>query len=319
MSGITEPGIYEMPASRYHADPVLVPSLSASISNVLLSQSPAHARWAHPRLNPAYEDGEPSAEMDAGTALHAAILEQRSVVAICEFEDWRTGGAREARRLAREEGKVPILAKRWAVIQRVAEAARANLAAHEIGDVFGRPGFPERVMVWREDTAAGPVWCRSRVDWLLSTVAPAGFIYDLKTTGSSAEPGAWGKRLANDGYAMQAAFYLRGARALALKPDGFRFVVVEQDPPFGLSVCECAPDLMHFAEMQVKAALELWGQCLHADRWPSYPSRVAHVEAPAWAMMQWEERALRIERETKAKPFYMPSDARVVNSGAPFA
>ena len=51
----------------------------------------------------------------------------------------------------------------------------------------------------------------------------------------------------------------------------------------------------------------------------SYPSRVAHVEAPAWAMMQWEERALRIERETKAKPFYMPSDARVVNSGAPFA
>lgn len=315
-------GIYEMPATRYHRDPVAVPSLSASIANVLLSQSPAHARCAHPRLNPEHEEAEPSAEMDAGTALHAAILEQRSVVAICEFEDWRTGGAREARRLARESGKVPILAKRWKVIQQVAAAARAQLAAHEIGDVFDRAGFAEHVMIWSEDTDAGTVWCRARVDWMPGEGVPldrGGHIIDLKTTGSSAEPGAWGKRLSNDGYAMQAAFYLRGARALGLQPDGFRFVVVEQDPPFGLSVCECAPDLMHFAEQQVKAALELWGQCLHEDRWPSYPPRVAHIEAPAWAMMQWEERALRIERETKAKPFYMPTDKRLANSGAPFA
>lgn len=319
---ITEPGLFELSARRYHADPTPEPSLSASIANTLLSQSPAHAQWAHPRLNPAWEEDEPTAEMDAGTALHAAILENRSVVAICDFDDWRSKASQEARRLARETGKVPILRRRWEVIDSVALAVRDALREHEIGDVFRKPGFAERVMIWREATAAGPVWCRSRVDWLPGTHAPldgGGHITDLKTTGGSAEPGAWGKKLANDGYALQAAFYLRGARTLGLKPAGFRFVVVEQKPPFGLSVCECAPDLMHFAEQQVKAALELWGQCLHADHWPSYPPRVAHVEAPSWAMLAWEERALRIERETKSRPFYMPVDARVVNSGAPFA
>lgn len=317
-----EPGLHNIPAAEYHADPCPEPSLSASIANVLLAQSPAHARWSHPRLNPEHEETEPTTEMDVGTALHAAILENRSVVAVCDFDDWRKKEAQEARRMAREAGQVPILAKRWEVVQRVAEAARANLAAHEIGDVFGQPGFPERVMVWREDTAAGPVWCRSRVDWMPGALTPLDggqHIIDLKTTGGSAEPGAWGKKLSNDGYAMQAAFYLRGARALGLRPAGFRFVVVEQDPPFGLSVCECAPDLTHFAEQQVKAALELWGQCLHGDRWPSYPPHVAHVEAPAWAMQTWEERALRIEREVKQKPFYMPTDKRLANSGAPWA
>jgi hypothetical protein len=318
---ITEPGIYDMPAARYHADPVAMPSLSASVGHILLSQSPAHAQWAHPRLNEQHEQDEPTAEMDAGTALHAAILENRSVVAVCDFPDWRKKEAQAARRLARETGKVPILAERWEVIQGVAQAVRGYLREHEIGDVFGQPGFPERVMVWREATAAGEVWCRARVDWLPGDAAPldrGGHIIDLKTTGGSAEPGAWGKRLASEGYATQAAFYLRGAKALGLKPAGFRFVVIEQDPPFGLSVCECAPDLMHYAEQQARAALEMWGRCLHSGAWPSYAPRVASVEAPAWAMMAWEERALRVERETK-KPFYMPSDRRVANAGAPFA
>lgn len=318
MSDITTPGLYEMPPARYHADPVAAPSLSASVANILLGQSPAHARHAHPRLNPEHQDSAPTAEQDEGTALHAAILEQRSVVAVCEFDDWRSKAAQDARKAARECGKVPVLLRRWAVLDGVARAVREQLAAHEIGDVFAE-GAAERVMIWREDTAAGPVWCRSRVDWLLATAAPVGCMYDLKTVGGSAEPGAWGKRLSNDGYALQAAFYLRGAATLGLRPTGFRFVVVEREPPFGLSVCEMAPDMAHFAEMQVKAALELWGQCIHRDEWPSYAPRVASIEAPAWAMMQWEERALRIERETKAKPFYMPSDARVVNSGAPFA
>nr|WP_246523726.1 PD-(D/E)XK nuclease-like domain-containing protein [Neoroseomonas eburnea] len=307
-----------MPAARYHADPVAQLSLSASIAHILLSQSPAHARWAHPRLNPSWQDSEPTTQQDEGTALHAAILENRGVVALCDFPDWRKKEAQEARRLARETGKVPILAHRWAEIEGTAAAVRAALRGHEVGDVLAS-GVAERVMVWREDTAAGPVWCRSRVDWLRATTAPIGYVWDLKTVGGSAEPGAWGKKLTSDGYALQAAFYLRGARALGLEPSGFRFIVVERDAPHGVSVCECAPDLMHFAEQQARAALELWGQCIHSGEWPSYPPRVAAVEAPSWAMMQWEERALRVERETKAKPFYMPESQRVVNSGAPFA
>jgi hypothetical protein len=318
---ITRPGLYEMPAARYHDDPCAEPSLSASVAHILLSQSPAHAREAHPRLNPEHEAGDPTAEMDEGTALHAAILESHSVVAVCEFDDWRTGSARQARQLARDTGKIPILAKRWKVVQKVAEAVRSQLPHHEVGDVL-HSGFAERVMVWQEDTPAGPIWMRSRVDWLPGAVSPLdrpAHIYDLKTVGGSAEPGAWGKKMATEGYALQAALYLRGARALGLPALGFRFIVVERDPPYALSVCECAPDLMHFAEQRAAAAISLFGRCLHDNDWPGYPGRVAHVEAPAWAVMQWEERALREEREAKPKPFYMPSDPKVANAGSPFA
>ena len=47
---ITEPGIYTMPASDYHADPCAVPSLNNSVAKHLVFKSPAHAHAAHPRL-----------------------------------------------------------------------------------------------------------------------------------------------------------------------------------------------------------------------------------------------------------------------------
>jgi len=306
-----------MPASAYHADPCDAPSLSASVAHILLSQSPAHAREAHPRLNPARIDSAPTTEQDEGTALHAAILEQRGIVAVCDFEDWRGKAAQDARKLARSQGKVPILRRRWSVLDSVAMAVRDALSAHEVGDVLAS-GHAEKVMVWSEPTPAGPVWCRSRVDWLPS-LDRGVCLYDLKTVGGSAEPGAFGRRMMTEGYALQAAFYLRGARALGLDPAGFRFIVVERDPPFGLSVCEMAPDLAHFAAQQAEAAIREFGRCLYANAWPSYEPKVAHIEAPAWITSQWEERALRLETLAKEKPFYMAENRRVVTSGAPFA
>ena len=322
MTRITTPGFYAMPAAQYHADCCDKPSLSASVANVLLAQSPAHARHIHPRLNPALLPSVPTPEMDEGSALHALILERQSIVAVCDFEDWRSKDAKSARQLARGTGKVPILRRRWDVLQSVAGAVRDALAAHEVGDVFAAPGFAEQVMCWREETPSGPIWCRSRVDWLPGQTKPldgGAHIYDLKTVGGSAEPGAWGRKLSSDGYGLQAAFYLRGARALGTKPSGFRFVVVERDPPHGLSVVECAPDLMHFAEMQAQAAINLFAHHLYSGEWPAYPPLVASVEALPWMTAQWEERSLRAESIAKRKPVYMPESAAVVKSGVPFA
>ena len=41
-----EPGIHNLSAEVYHADPCVKPSLSSSIANVLLQQSPLHAWMA---------------------------------------------------------------------------------------------------------------------------------------------------------------------------------------------------------------------------------------------------------------------------------
>ncbi|MBK8009562.1 MAG: hypothetical protein IPK23_14905 [Rhizobiales bacterium] len=49
---ITKPGIYQMPAPDYFADPCPAPSLNQSLAKVLLDQSPLHAFYEHPRLCP---------------------------------------------------------------------------------------------------------------------------------------------------------------------------------------------------------------------------------------------------------------------------
>ena len=216
---ITAPGIYDLPASEYHADPCVEPSLSNSIGHLLLTRSPRHAWHAHPRLNPPTEAEEPTREQEEGTALHALILENKRVVDVVDAADWRKKEAQQARDASRDAGRVPMLKHRFAEFEACAQAVRLQLAQHkEAADCF-TAGKAEQVMVWREDTKHGPVICRALVDWLQDS--PRGWLDDLKTVGGTAEPGSWGKNMVNAGYATQAMFYLRGARALGRDPRGF--------------------------------------------------------------------------------------------------
>lgn len=288
---ITAPAIFAMPAADYHADPCPNPSLSAGIAHTLLDRSPAHAKAACPRINGEENDAEdPTPEMDMGTALHAAILESRDIVAICDFPDWRKKEAQDARKLAREMGKVPMLAHRWAGAQYCIEAVKAQLEAHAAAPLLTLDGAAEQSMFWTEQTAAGPIWCRSRPDWINSD---RRVLADLKCTGASAEPGAWGRRIYPEGMALRAAHYLRGARALGLPAERYLFVVVETAAPYGVSVIECAPDLLALGEQQAAAAREMWARCLRDDRWPAYPTSICAVEAPTWAHYREEERSMR--------------------------
>lgn len=305
---ILTPGVYEMDAARYHADPCLRPSLSASMARLLESRSPMHAREAHPRLNPNLAGDEATEAMQEGTALHSLILEKTDLLEVCDFPDWRTKPAQEARKTAISAGKIPVLAKRAAALYRCAERVSEQLAAHkEASDAFTN-GKAETNLIWEDETPWGPIWCRSRVDWLGANV-----IDDLKTTPMSAHPNSWGKKLTQDGYATQAAFYLRGCQRLGLPIRQFRFIVVETKPPFGLCVVQPAPDLMAIAEDAVERAMETWGWCLKHDRWPGYPDRICHIEARSWDLAQHEE-----TKATKPRG-YMPSSPLVTKAGMPFA
>lgn len=290
---IDAPGIYEMPARDYHRDPCPEPSLSASIAHMLLSQSPRHAYHAHPKLNPAWEEPEPTREQDEGATLHSLILENTSVVAPLPFNDYKTAAARDARDAAWENGKIPILARRWEELQPIAEAVREQLDQHLDASDALTAGLPERVLVWREETPFGPIWCRSRVDWIQHAVD--GWLDDLKTVARTAEPGEWGRHLLPEGRALQQAFYLRGARALGRRPRGFRFIVVEREAPFGLSVVTCDPEMAATAERQVAAAIDIFARCLYSGQWPGYFPRTHYVEPKPWQLADWEARETALD------------------------
>lgn len=276
-----EAGIHQISADVYHADPGAQPSLSASIAHTLLARSPQHAWWEHPRLNPMRRP-RASGTLDNGTAAHALLFEAQKPV-IVDADDWRTKAAREARDEARAAGKVALLAKDAVVVQAMCDAIRRQLDQLECDPRPFTAGKPEQSLIWQEPNG---VTCRARLDWLRDDRTA---IDDLKTT-TTASPREWTRRrLWEDGKDIQAAFYLRGLRALTGSDAVWRFVVVENRPPYALSVIGLAPDALALANAKVETAIQTWARCLETDEWPAWPTQVCYAELPPWEEARWLE------------------------------
>jgi len=257
-----------------------LPALSSSLARLLLTDSPRHAWTACPWLNPAYVEEESDA-FDLGTAVHAYVLEGESAFALVEAPDWRTKAAREARDDARARGRTPLLTHKWAEVQAMAAILRAQLAGHPDPVAF-TDGTPEHVIEWTD----GGVACKARLDWWR---ADGRAVDDLKTTSASAHPAAWSRTLFSSGYDIQAAFYLRGIKKVyGLEPE-LRFVVVETERPYAASVIALDPEALALADLKVRRAIDLWGECLSKNEWPAYPLRTCYAELPAWELARWQE------------------------------
>lgn len=268
---------------EYHADPCPAPSLSASIIHVLCSQSPLHAWAAHPKLNPDWQPEE-AEHFDTGKIAHALMLEGEHIARVIDFPDWRKKEAKEARDMARAEGKVPILAKHWADVQAMVKAANIQLEHHK--NIFQAPGGAEQTIIWQEDG----VNCRARLDYLPDSHR---WIDDYKTTGATANPEVISRTLFSNGWDIQAAFYIRAVKALDPKCEPlFRFCVQETYPPYALSVVALGDDVLMLAEKKILYALETWRECLKTGIWPGYPTQICYATLPAYEEARWLQREL---------------------------
>lgn len=282
---VTEPGLYVMSLEEYLADPCPEPSLNHSLAVPLLTQSPWHAFHAHPKLNPEGIARPNADHFDLGTVVHELVLEGDDRIWEVHAKDWKTKAAKTEREEARAAGKIPLLTAQM-------ERARA-MAAAVARQVEGFPDVPdpaplrngvaERVAIWRE----GPIWCRARIDYLHTDFQT---IDDLKTTGESAHPSDWSRTLFDKGLDLQVAFHCRGVqRLMGTRPD-FRFLVVEDEPPYALSLIGLAPEAVDFAQMRMRRATELWGHCLRTGQFPGYATRPVYADLPPWVQTRWLER-----------------------------
>lgn len=283
-----KPGVYESVSSElYHADDFGdTPSLSASMACILVNQSPAHARAAHPKLNPDYEAKDES-KFDLGRASHALLLEGEANTEVFDYDNWRTKDSQEDARLARQHGKTPMLRKDWVNCEAMVAAIRAELPKWPAEPPLFVNGKPEQTMIWDENG----VTCRARIDWLHDDLSA---IDDLKTTSRIARPEKWSRGpLYDHGADVQAALYLRGIRALTGATPAWRWCVVETAPPYALSVIRPGADVLALADAKVDKALAIWKACLKHNKWPAYPAEVFEAELPPWLESQWLEREAR--------------------------
>lgn len=289
---IREPGIYtDMEPEEYFTDPCPLPSLTQSIAKILIEQSPAHAKLAHPRFVPPFPDDDADAEkyvaaQAIGNVAHAAMLGRGRRIANADFRDWKTKEARLYRDTAVQAGMIPILAKHAKHAERMVLAARDQLEAAGHGTAF-RHGDAEVVLAWRE----GDIWLRTMIDWLHSETR----VYDYKTTGLSVAPHIVIDRPSLEGWDIQAAMHERGLDALDPAGAGrrkFFYVNQENAPPYALTVVEISRHDLDLGRSKLEHAIEIWCRCVTSDTWPLYPAETITSHPRGWTETKWTEREL---------------------------
>ena len=281
----------DIPIEQYGADQFDTPqpTLNSSTANRLLTRSPLHAWWSHPRLGGMFE--EANNDMNIGSAAHALLLEGRDIIVSCPFDDWRTKAAKEMRDDVLSEGRIPLLtADAFRVQQMVINARRLLDSSPDLAGLG--PLDSELTYVWRDervsvDGVERETWMRCRPD---AVTTDRAIVLSYKTTRSSAEPDAYMRTLLNAGYEMQAAFELAGIEAVdGVRPAHYVWLVQEADEPYACSLIGLSPEMRTLGLARMDAAVARWAECMAAGQWPGYPERIAYPLLPPWKLAEIEE------------------------------
>lgn len=277
---IDKPGKYNISFEEYLADPCVESSLSRSVIKDLI-RCPAKAWFNHPRLNPDCPKEEASEKFDIGTAAHALFLQGINRAAVIDAADWRTNAAKEARDVARTEGKIPLLKHQYDAVLAMVSVAQRSLFNSELSIDIAADCESEVTYIWKE----GETWCRARLDAITKNRA---IIFDYKTSGGSADPEDYARIAIPNGLDIQDAFYRRPIEILHSVVPRFIFIVQETAAPHLCSFIELDPMTKDMGNRKVERGLEIWRQCRKNNHWPGYSSTVTRMEAKPWDLARWE-------------------------------
>lgn len=281
-----------MPMEQYLA----LPAVSASTVKAIVNDCPK-AAWHESWLNTERER-DTSAEMDVGTIAHSILLEgDESGIVVIDPEDhpaektgaiptgWTNKSIRDARDIARDAGKIPVLLDQYLNIKDMVSSARTFIESLKESEpaiwALFQPngGDSELTVTWADLNTGTP--CRMRADRI---AADRKAIVDIKTTTKSANPDQW------EVDHVSAAFYRQGASAAFGTDIGYFFLVCEQNPPYLCSIVGTDPHAFALGDDKVSAGLGIWNSCAKNNYFPAYPNRVCYPEIKPWVDARWEER-----------------------------
>jgi hypothetical protein len=280
---ITEPGVYDLPAEVYHADPVVGGSLSSTGARLLLPPS-CPALFKHRQDHP-----EPHKRaFDFGSAAHALILGIGRPLEVIDADNYRTKKAQLAKADAYAAEKIPVLAREYAEIQLMADKIREHPTAGALLDPLGGNG--ERTLVWQDRTTG--VMCRAMLDWLPQHQRGARLIVPDYKTAIKVDPESLSKELARHQLYQQAEWYRAGVRALGLGGDidpAFVFIFQQKEAPYLVTVAQLPHDEQMWGDRMNRSALDLYRRCVEDGRWPGYADDVISLELPNYAKRALED------------------------------
>ena len=258
---------HDIPEADYHQRA----GCSASQLRTLLTKSAAHLQ--HQRRHPQEE----TAALRVGRLLHCMVLTPGLVKAnftIAPDINRRTNAGKEEweRFIAANSSKTVVTNEEWGDAHGMAQAAQST-------GLFSK-GQPE-ISIFG---SMNGVDVKSRIDWF-----NAGEIIDVKSTSSVASPREFQRTVWNWGYGLQAAFYMRMARAAGLSPSKFVFVAVEKEAPHVVGVYDLDPTVIELFDRQIDDLIEEYKQSLVVDVARSWGRHT--ISIPTWAKAGLEDEA----------------------------
>lgn len=269
------PGLYDgIPEQIYHGDKT---SLSSSGIRELLEKG-GPARFRHKREHGA----PPKVEFDEGHAAHSEILGTGLEVVHVEADDWTTKAAKETRKLAYAQGKVPLLTRQVEMV-RAMDAAISDCPKAMDLLTGGRPevtGYAVDPRTW--------VMLRARLDYMVERADGQLTVVDYKTT-ANASPEAFEESASRYGYAIQEATYRRVLAALGYEVAEFVFIAQEKTPPYLISFHEVVEDDLALADELVTRGIEIYAECESTGIWPGYALPTNQMRMSRWQRAKAEE------------------------------
>lgn len=263
-----EPGVYDITADAYHADPVPGGSLSSTGARRLLAPS-CPALFRHEQLH----GQAPKKHFDLGTAVHTLALGDGPDLVRIDHPNYQTKAAQQQRDEARTLDQVPLLPHE---MQQVQDMTAVLLAHPRAGELLAPgTGEPEQTYLWVDEHTG--VACRARPDW-----ANDDDIVDLKTT-DDPNPEAIQRAIWKWRYHQQRGWYVDGHRAVIGRTPRFTFIFQGKQPPYLVTVVELDPAAELIGDLRNRQARERYATCRANDTWPDYGNHTHVLALPAYA------------------------------------
>lgn len=272
--------VYDIPFEDYKA----APGINSGILNKAANFSMKHVK--------AMLDGKLKDDSDSksfGRAFHSWILEDKQDFVIHplqypsakgEMKDW-TMASKWCQEWASSQSKEVFSHDEADSLLGMVESVRSNPEIVSIMD-----GAKSEVSLF---VMKNGIQFKARID----TLPKSGPIIDFKSA-VSAKPEKFVRQAFDNGYFLQAAFYLDLLAELGDKRQEFWFVPVEKTYPYATSIIKVRDGLFSFKELgrrRYRDALAKIMACVKSGIWPSYDATEPEMVATAWMNKELEEAA----------------------------
>ena len=266
-------GFYKMSFAKYRELDAINWSTLKELENKSL--------FAFKRLVLDQTQAEISANLEVGTALHAAVLEPETFA-----ESYRVmksaNGVVERQTLKKETPHLAIISK--GELDQVL-LMRDSLVANESFTKYLTGGNAETVMLWTDPDTG--LRCKARLDYFNSE-----FICDVKTT---IEPQSqFGDSAFKYGYIGQAAWYVWGFTMLANRSTDFAFAVVGKNEPYESYFARVTSDQIDYGYHVAKSLLRKYDKAKASNDWPKVEPEIDLTISP-WNLKRMNETSLMIK------------------------